>query len=62
MCGIGQKFGKCDNEYHIKALDYRAAVHEAQNRIDLAREDAEWLLELAPRKPEVLPQTPSLMT
>lgn len=52
-CTIGKTFNKCDASNHIRALDYRAATFEAMGEIDRAKLDAEWLLELAPRLPEV---------
>lgn len=52
-CDVGKTFNKCDNELHIKALDYRAATFEAMQELDRARKDAEWMLELAPRFPDV---------
>lgn len=63
-CSVGQVFSKCDNALHIQALDYRAATFEALNELERAKKDAEWILELAPRLPEVrsasFPQTESL--
>ena len=44
---------KCSNELHIHALDSRAAVFEKMDQIDRAKKDAEWILELAPRLPQV---------
>jgi hypothetical protein len=52
-CPVGKKYNKCDNAYHIQALDYRAAAFEALQELDRAKKDAEWILELAPRLPEV---------
>ncbi len=52
-CPVGKTFNKCDHELHIKALDYRAATFEALKELDRARRDAEWILELAPRLPDV---------
>lgn len=52
-CQVGKIFNKCDNSNHIQALDYRAATWEALNQLDRARKDAEWILELAPRLPDV---------
>lgn len=53
-CDVGQTFNKCDNPQHIQALDYRAAAFEALEALDRAKRDAEWILELAPRLPDVL--------
>jgi hypothetical protein len=53
-CPVGKKYNKCDNTYHIQALDYRAAAFEALQELDRAKKDAEWILELAPRLPEVV--------
>jgi F-box/TPR repeat protein Pof3 len=50
---VGRTFNKCDNLLHIQALDYRAATFEAMNELERARKDAEWILELAPRLPDV---------
>ncbi|KAG7113815.1 Beta-hexosaminidase like protein [Verticillium longisporum] len=36
----------------LEALDYRAAVFEKMGRLDLAKKDAAWLLEIAPRSLE----------
>lgn len=52
-CHIGKTFSKCDRALHIQALDYRAATFEALTELDRARRDAEWILELAPRLPDV---------
>lgn len=52
-CSVGKTFELCDNELHIQALDYRAAAFEALEAIDRARNDAEWMLELAPHSPVV---------
>lgn len=52
-CPVGKTFNKCDNKHHIQALDYRAATWEALQEFDRARRDAEWILELAPRLPDV---------
>jgi hypothetical protein len=57
---VGKTFNKCDAAKHIRALDYRAATFEAMNELDRARLDAEWLLELAPRLPEV--RGPSMLS
>ncbi|CCE29625.1 uncharacterized protein CPUR_03472 [Claviceps purpurea 20.1] len=51
-CDVGILFKKCDNPYHILALDLRAASHEAMGRLDDAMNDAEWMVELAPRLPD----------
>lgn len=48
-CSIGRVFGKCDDKWHIQALDLRAACYEALHELAEARNDAEWMLELAPR-------------
>ncbi|KAG6152097.1 hypothetical protein E4U11_007635 [Claviceps purpurea] len=42
-------FTRCDNPYHILALDLRAASYGALGKLDDAMNDAEWILELAPR-------------
>lgn len=52
-CSVGKTFSKCDDSVHIKALDYRAATFESLKELDRARRDAEWILELAPRLPDV---------
>lgn len=52
-CEVGKTFNKCDNRTHIQALDYRAATFEALEKPDRAKKDAEWILELAPRLPDV---------
>lgn len=52
-CSVGKTFNKCENVFHIQALDYRAATFEALNELERARRDAEWILELAPRLPDV---------
>lgn len=52
-CEVGKTFSKCDNKNHIQALDYRAATFEALEKLDRAKRDAEWILELAPRLPDV---------
>ncbi|EXV04435.1 tetratricopeptide domain protein [Metarhizium robertsii] len=51
-CDVGRTFNKCDNRNHIQALDYRAATFEALGKLDRAKKDAEWILELAPRLPD----------
>lgn len=38
---------------HIQALDYRAATFEDIKELERAQKDAEWMLELAPRLPDV---------
>jgi F-box/TPR repeat protein Pof3 len=52
-CEVGKTFDQCDNKLHIQALDYRAATFEAMGELDRARRDADWMLELAPRLPDV---------
>ena len=52
-CGVDKTFGKCGNALHIKALDYRAGTFEALKELGRARRDAEWMLELSPRMPDV---------
>ncbi|KAG6161236.1 hypothetical protein E4U11_003593 [Claviceps purpurea] len=37
---------------HIKALHARSSMYEAMGKLDLAEDDAEWILELAPRLPD----------
>ncbi|KAM0333038.1 hypothetical protein ACHAQA_001695 [Verticillium albo-atrum] len=51
-CGVSSKYKKCHEPSHIQSLDYRAAVFEKMGRLDLAKKDAEWLLEIAPRSLE----------
>lgn len=51
-CDIGKTFNKCDNYQHAQALDFRAATFEALEKLDRAKKDAEWILELAPRLPD----------
>ncbi|KAG6163699.1 hypothetical protein E4U11_001722 [Claviceps purpurea] len=53
-CAVNEdlKSGKCDNVYHIEALDSRAAAFEAMGDLDSATDDAEWILELAPQLPD----------
>lgn len=52
-CAVGKRFSKCENSAHIDALDYRAATFETMKYLDRAKRDAEWMLELAPRLPDV---------
>ena len=52
-CEVGKTFSKCDRPLHIQALEYRAATFEAMQELERAKRDAEWILELAPRLPEV---------
>lgn len=52
-CSVGKTFNKCDKDIHIQALDYRAAAFEALKELERARRDAEWMLELAPRRLDV---------
>lgn len=56
VCDVGKTFNKCDNILHINALDYRAATFEALWELERAAKDAEWMLELAPRRPDVRPR------
>ncbi|CCE33753.1 uncharacterized protein CPUR_07679 [Claviceps purpurea 20.1] len=51
-CDVGRMFSKCDNGYHIQALESRAAIFEALGNLDHAMKDAEWMLELAPGLPD----------
>ncbi|PNH61236.1 hypothetical protein VD0002_g6525 [Verticillium dahliae] len=51
-CDASRKYKKCHEPSHIQALDYRAAVFEKMGRLDLAKKDAAWLLEIAPRSLE----------
>lgn len=53
VCDVGKTFDKCSNHVHIMALDYRAGTFEAINELGRAQRDAEWMLELAPRMPDV---------
>lgn len=52
-CAVGKTFSKCDRALHIQALDYRAVTFEAIKQLERAKRDAEWILELAPRLPDV---------
>lgn len=52
-CGAEKTWGRCHREGHVQALDYRAACFEKMGKLDMARRDAEWLLEIAPRRLEV---------
>lgn len=56
-CDVGKIFSNCDNPLHLQALDYRAATFEALGALDRSRKDAEWMLEIAPRCPDVSVQT-----
>ncbi|KAG5961831.1 hypothetical protein E4U58_004100 [Claviceps cyperi] len=51
-CNILWKSCKCDNAHHIQALDLRSVMYETMGKLRLAFEDAEWMLELAPRLPD----------
>ncbi|CCE29408.1 uncharacterized protein CPUR_03101 [Claviceps purpurea 20.1] len=51
-CDVGREFNKCDNMYHIQALDFQAITFEALGKLDHAVKNAEWILELAPRLPD----------
>ncbi|KAK2012586.1 F-box domain-containing protein [Colletotrichum eremochloae] len=51
-CGAEKTWGRCHRETHVQALDYRAACFEKMGNLDKARRDAEWLLEIAPRRLE----------
>ncbi|KAJ0324932.1 hypothetical protein COL5a_007704 [Colletotrichum fioriniae] len=51
-CGAEKTWGRCHREGHVQALDYRAACFEKMGKLDMARRDAEWLLEIAPRRLE----------
>ncbi|KAI8307053.1 hypothetical protein K4K61_003925 [Colletotrichum sp. SAR11_59] len=51
-CGAEKTWGKCHREGHVQALDYRAACFEKMGNLEKARKDAEWLLEIAPRRLE----------
>ncbi|EEY14176.1 conserved hypothetical protein [Verticillium alfalfae VaMs.102] len=51
-CDASRKYKKCHEPSHIQALDYRAAVFEKMGRLELAKKDAAWLLEIAPRSLE----------
>ncbi|CCE31413.1 uncharacterized protein CPUR_05266 [Claviceps purpurea 20.1] len=44
--------GKCDNVHHLEALNGRAATFEAMGEFDLAKKQAEWILEMAPQLPD----------
>lgn len=52
-CKVGRMFNKCNRVHHIQALDLRAATYEALHKLDQAKKDAEWILELAPHLPDV---------
>ncbi|KAK2000194.1 F-box domain-containing protein [Colletotrichum falcatum] len=52
-CGAEKTWGRCHRESHVQALDYRAACFEKMGHLDKARRDAEWLLEIAPRRLEL---------
>lgn len=52
-CAVGKTFSKCPAADHVTALDSRAATFEAMGELARARADAEWLLEIAPRRLEV---------
>ena len=52
-CEVRKTFNKCDNKLHIQALDHRAATFEDIKELERAQKDAEWMLELAPRLPDV---------
>ncbi|KAF6815396.1 f-box domain-containing protein, partial [Colletotrichum plurivorum] len=51
-CGAEKTWGRCHRDGHVQALDYRAACFEKMEKLDMARRDAEWLLEIAPRRLE----------
>ncbi|KAF4880604.1 hypothetical protein CGCSCA1_v000122 [Colletotrichum siamense] len=51
-CGAEKTWGKCHREGHVQALDYRAACFEKMGNLEKARKDAEWLLEIAPKRLE----------
>ncbi|KAG6151197.1 hypothetical protein E4U11_007973 [Claviceps purpurea] len=51
-CDVGRTFSKCDNVYHIQALDLQISSFEALGKLDNAIKNAEWMLELAPRLPD----------
>ncbi|CCE31408.1 uncharacterized protein CPUR_05261 [Claviceps purpurea 20.1] len=53
-CGLSRQFGngKCDNVHHLEALDGRAATFEAMGKFDLAKKQAEWIMEMAPQLPD----------
>ncbi|SPN97383.1 uncharacterized protein DNG_00897 [Cephalotrichum gorgonifer] len=48
----GRIFSRCDDPIHNQALGYRAGCYEELNKLDLARRDAEWALELHPLRVE----------
>ncbi|KAK1589718.1 F-box domain-containing protein [Colletotrichum navitas] len=60
-CGAEKTWGRCHRESHVQALDYRAACFEKMGNLDKARRDAEWLLEIAPRRLEVGYQCPAVV-
>lgn len=45
-------FSRCDDPVHNQALGYRAGCYEELDKLDLARRDAEWALELYPLRIE----------
>jgi hypothetical protein len=58
-CTVRKTFSKCDNKLHVQALDYRAATFEEMKELERAQKDAEWILELAPRLPDVWTSPPN---
>lgn len=45
-------FSRCDDLVHNQALGYRAGCYDDLDKLDLARRDAEWALELYPLRIE----------
>lgn len=48
----GRIFSRCDDSIHNQALGYRAGCYEELKKLELARRDAEWALELYPLRIE----------
>lgn len=61
-CQVSKLFDKCDVSYHLEALYYRARALEMMKQFKDAKMDAEWLLELAPSRPEVRDSFLCIMT
>lgn len=48
----GRFFSRCDDPLHTQALDYRSGCYDALDKLEQARRDAEWALELYPHRLE----------
>lgn len=48
----GRIFSRCDDPLHSQALDYRSGCYDALDKLEQARRDAEWALELYPLRLE----------